>query len=447
MSKKLFLAVLFCAGLLGVLKSRDALAHPTTSTCWEQWQSSFALSNAYDNFRLSFLSWSKLDSSGKVARCPPAAGQSPGCADSSCTSTLPWPGYNSPCWFWRRRCGEHYIHLEDDAGEGHTWFEEWGSTSNNLRLCDPNDGKGSGFVAQNSSYQSPNCQNWTQGNLRQVTAHASGWSLILWSEHTSDHKPVIYDLQYLQIFPSTTVEVAIKIGSGENDWYITTLAPNEPNPSGADNGYYYYDVTSWGWEVERTVFRSAPGQGGPPVLGGIYYSTPSQSDWPTQTDTLQPVADAYVRDGSSANTNFGTTTDLQVKSNVNAGDRRRTFLRFDITAVKSTVVSAKLRLWGNASTSAKSMSLYAQSPFDLWNESTITWNNMPTLGAVLLSKSIGTTAAWQEFDVTARLQALKGGMIPAADFALKADANSSNPPSTFNSREGTNKPELVVVSK
>src|SRR5262249_43105065 len=49
---------------------------------------------------------------------------------------------------------------------------------------------------------------------------------------------------------------------------------------------------------------------------------------------LSPGADAYVRDGTSAGTNFGTTSDLQVK-NGGSGFNRITFLKFDISSVSS----------------------------------------------------------------------------------------------------------------
>ena len=59
--------------------------------------------------------------------------------------------------------------------------------------------------------------------------------------------------------------------------------------------------------------------------------------------TLAPVADAYVRDGSYARTNFGSAAQLQLKQ-AGAGWYREGVLRFDLSRVR-TVSSAKLRLF------------------------------------------------------------------------------------------------------
>ena len=59
--------------------------------------------------------------------------------------------------------------------------------------------------------------------------------------------------------------------------------------------------------------------------------------------TLHPVADAYVRDGTSAANNYGSENALEIKeSSVNF--TRRTYLRFDVSSVTGGVSSAVLRL-------------------------------------------------------------------------------------------------------
>jgi len=448
--KRLVFAAFVCAASATFFNVTDATAHPTTSTCSEQWQSSFAISNASDNFRESFLTWSKLDSTGKVVSCPAGDGQAPGCADQGCSSEYPWPGYSSPCWFWRHRCGEHYIRMEDDAGEGHTWFEEWGAESIPLKFCDPGDGKGIGFVGGNSPYQTPNCQNWTQGNLKWVSPHMAGTSLVLWVEHTSNHQFVVFDLNALQVFPQAgvdaSVDVALKVGSGPNDWWITTVAPNNPSTDGSNNGYQVWDTSSWGYEVERVVFTGSSAR---PELGYLSYDTPSTAGWWSQTDTLLPVADVYTRDGASANTNFGTATTLQAKATTVTGNRRNSFLRFDLSAAKNTVTSATLRIWGASSAHAKTHSVYLLS-LDDWGfvETDVTWNNQPRLFDLRASKSIGTTAGWQEFDVTDVVAGIKiDGYLNSVAFGLATAVSSTDSASTFDSREGTHPPQLVLVSQ
>ena len=65
-------------------------------------------------------------------------------------------------------------------------------------------------------------------------------------------------------------------------------------------------------------------------------------------DPADPIADAYVRDGSSANTNFGSTADLEVK-NRNAGFTRRSYIKFDLSGVNTPAAlkSITLELFGS----------------------------------------------------------------------------------------------------
>lgn len=56
-----------------------------------------------------------------------------------------------------------------------------------------------------------------------------------------------------------------------------------------------------------------------------------------------PAADAYVRDGTYASTNYGTVNSLVIK-NSSSGYTRTSYLQFDISAFSSPVAEAKLRL-------------------------------------------------------------------------------------------------------
>ena len=163
------------------------------------------------------------------------------------------------------------------------------------------------------------------------------------------------------------------------------------------------------------------------------------------TTTLSPVADAHVRDGTSAGTNFGTATALEQKNSTTAGNNRRTFLRFAIDGLGSTIGSATLRLDGSSVTSAKLIGVYAVGDTS-WGETTITFNNAPTIGAKQgASKSVGLTAAYVEWDVTGYLQAQKTAGATAVSFEVKQDVANNEGPTTFASREAaSNRPQLVV---
>jgi hypothetical protein len=275
------MAVVLAGGAL-LTASGSAQAHSTTSTCWEEWDSDFANQNASDNFRLSFLSWSKLDGMGNVVFCP--APQAPGSA-GGVDYTWDSIGYNTTCWFYRHRCGDHYIRLDDEVGEGHTWFEEWGDPATaSLDLCDPGDGKGTGFVATGSGYATPHCMDWSTANLATVEGHMHGTALILWAESYVDHQFVVYDLDYMQVRssdPAAAYEVAVKVGPHADDWWISSPMGVNAEIPGSPGQYYYWDTTGWGYEIERAVFRDVGPVSTKAQLGGLYYRTPTASGWGT----------------------------------------------------------------------------------------------------------------------------------------------------------------------
>jgi subtilisin family serine protease len=165
------------------------------------------------------------------------------------------------------------------------------------------------------------------------------------------------------------------------------------------------------------------------------------------TVTLNAVADAHVHDGTTAGTNYGTATTIEQKNSTTAGNNRRTFVRFDMTSVTGAVSQAKLRLYGSSVTTAKLVGVYAVSDIT-WGETTITWNNAPAIGAKQgSSQTVGTTAAYVEWDLTGYVQARKAAGDSAVSFEVKQDVANNDSPTTFNSDENTaNKPQLVVTS-
>lgn len=164
---------------------------------------------------------------------------------------------------------------------------------------------------------------------------------------------------------------------------------------------------------------------------------------------LPPRDDAYVRDGSNANRNFGSALSLVVRTAAN-GSNRWTYLKFDTSALGS-VTSAKLRLFGRlSSTTSVTVRTSAYSvATTTWSERQITWNSRPSLDGTPLSTVVidnrTTTARWYELDVTAYLQREKAAGRHLIGLALKNDARST-PSAQFNSKEaGANSPQLDVV--
>jgi Bacterial Ig domain/IPT/TIG domain/Beta-propeller repeat/Carboxypeptidase regulatory-like domain len=163
---------------------------------------------------------------------------------------------------------------------------------------------------------------------------------------------------------------------------------------------------------------------------------------------LSPTADAYVKDGTTATTNFGTATELQTQ--VAMGANRETYLKFDTTATTG-VARAQIRLYGRLSDLSVGNIPAGVFPVALttWIESgsgSITWNTKPVAGTSALSTTTITenVARWYEWDVTAYVQAEKVAGRHVVSFAVKNTTASGNF-ATFNSREATaNQPQLVL---
>jgi fibronectin type 3 domain-containing protein len=165
-----------------------------------------------------------------------------------------------------------------------------------------------------------------------------------------------------------------------------------------------------------------------------------------------PAVDAYVRGGTNGGANFGAATTLEVKTDPSApNNQRNSFTRFSMTGVQTTVLSAKLRLYGNAVTSAKDTSVFSVSSIT-WVETgtgSITWNNQPAMSVMALSTvNVATTAAYREWDVTSYIQQQKAAGATAISLGVKSAVSSTQGQTVFNSRENAaNKPILVITSR
>jgi hypothetical protein len=158
-----------------------------------------------------------------------------------------------------------------------------------------------------------------------------------------------------------------------------------------------------------------------------------------------PSDDAYVLDGSP-DTNFGSATSLQVKYNTSAGVNREAYLKFPISSF-SSIGSAILRLYGDDNGTTQNVSVTTDdSNNNSWSESTITWNNRPTIANATLATvtTTGTTNAWYTWDISSYIQAQKAAGATSVTLVLRGSA-SSNLYFAFSSKEGSNAPQLVVT--
>ncbi|MBD3344470.1 MAG: DNRLRE domain-containing protein, partial [Chitinivibrionales bacterium] len=151
------------------------------------------------------------------------------------------------------------------------------------------------------------------------------------------------------------------------------------------------------------------------------------------TVTLNPEADASIECEENPNTNYDV-----VEMTASGDDAWTILMRYDLSGV-SSVSSATLRMYVSKNWY---QNRFNQLVFfvanDTWGETSVTCNTAPAIGEQLASNNGSGENVWVEFDVTAKVNAEKGGKIT---FALQ----DSNGQWKIHSRENTNKPEMVIV--
>ncbi len=124
---------------------------------------------------------------------------------------------------------------------------------------------------------------------------------------------------------------------------------------------------------------------------------------------LSPTEDAYVRNGSYANANYGSSPDLVVKNDSNSGYRRASFLQFNLDSLPNTITSAKLRLVpksiGMTHTTGAIYSVEDVS----WKEASVTWNNKPASSSLIQTYVVPEAGKEILVDVTQAVQAALAG--------------------------------------
>ncbi|HEX8000312.1 MAG TPA: DNRLRE domain-containing protein [Pyrinomonadaceae bacterium] len=206
-----------------------------------------------------------------------------------------------------------------------------------------------------------------------------------------------------------------------------------------------YDVT---WTnansgAHSLTAKATDNSNGTTTSGAITVNVVSQTG-------LSPTADAYVKDGSTATTNFGTALELQSQLSSTAGSNRESYLKFDLTTTTG-ITKAKVRLYGRLSDATGNnvpVAVYSVAS-TTWIESgtsSINWNTKPVAATTPLASTTITDniARWYEWDVTSYVQAEKIAGRSVMSFAVKNTSNSS-PYTTFNSREAnSNRPQLLL---
>ena len=161
---------------------------------------------------------------------------------------------------------------------------------------------------------------------------------------------------------------------------------------------------------------------------------------------LNPIADSYVRSGTYGNDNYGSSTELLTKGNpsspVTSYDREA-YLKFDLSSVQGTPLSAILRVYVfYTNTDPSGFNVYGVTD-DSWTELGITWNNAPGSGGLALdSVAVPVDAfGWYELDVTQFVRADADGTL---SLHLQNNVVGALTNLSMYSREGTYPPQLIV---
>lgn len=164
----------------------------------------------------------------------------------------------------------------------------------------------------------------------------------------------------------------------------------------------------------------------------------------TTSTTLSPIADAYVQDGSNADTNFGGSAILVTKKDA-TGYNRNSYLMFDLSQITGTVLQATLYLT-STSQGENNITNYANYvASNNWTESGITWNNQPSSTTTMstgLSYAANMLANFDASSYAASGQRFSVEIAPDTPTGSNAWIDyASQENGTTNSR-----PQLVIIS-
>jgi N-acetylneuraminic acid mutarotase len=234
--------------------------------------------------------------------------------------------------------------------------------------------------------------------------------------------------------------------------YIMVLGGETVHGSGRTNMVSAYTPSTNTWKNVTPLPQNRYSGVAANLNGVIYYTGGSTSSLTfkgivstnsTQQDTLLPHADAFIRNGTYANTNYGRDTSLVVKATTLAGAARSSYLKFLLPEMNG-FKTAKLRVYGSNIGDNETVSLFVYGvENDSWGETTITWNNAPPAQTNSLSSAAVNTQKYYDFDVTSFIAGRVAG-DNLVSFLIKDPANTIKF-FRFNSKENRlNRPQLII---
>lgn len=170
---------------------------------------------------------------------------------------------------------------------------------------------------------------------------------------------------------------------------------------------------------------------GASVLYNVNASTPVYAP----PSTIPAIADAFVRNGTYAPTNYGTATSLVIKKDA-VGYAREVFFKFNVANIPVAADRVKLRLYVNyANTGITTVPWILQYVSnDSWTETGINYNNMPIATSnvdTVTGKAAGNYVEWDVSAIALAQQSADGVL----SLKVVANATGSTTDASFSSRE------------
>ena len=146
--------------------------------------------------------------------------------------------------------------------------------------------------------------------------------------------------------------------------------------------------------------------------------------------TLVPVVDSYVNSGSPT-MNYGSATTFRVDGSPIV----RSYLRFDVQGLNGRVSRATLRIFANSAASAGVVASSVGN--NSWTESTINYDNAPSVGNTLGSSGGFGAGVWISIDITTYITG-------NGTYNLALTTPGSTAISLASRESGANAPQLVI---
>ena len=162
-----------------------------------------------------------------------------------------------------------------------------------------------------------------------------------------------------------------------------------------------------------------------------------------------PGKDAFVFDGLR-NNNFGDNPDLRI-SGLSAASRYFSYIEFvglnEYIGQGHTVTSAELGLYLHSGSGTGTVSLFVVT--SAWNESTITWNNLPSNEpSAFITNPYNPSTGWKTYNVATVVQDWLDGTKPHFGFLVRGNTGETFAAYYRSSDYGTAsyRPKLTVTS-